>query len=715
MTMQRTRRPRASRLRGVALTALAVTLGAACADDTLIGAKKPGEETVEENDPTSWNPSGETGECNVDALLSPYSYAAKVKTLLTGLPLDDAELAQVEDDPEALRDMIDGWIETPEARHVLERFFMTAFQQNNLDIESFFYLMGRAAAATGFFSNPRSPNVDEMLNQNMMESFGRTAAELVERGRPFTEVITTDEMMMTTAQLAYLAYIDDDVVDDDGNRSLRTTVGDFPTITILRDEAAAPPPEQALDPNHANFGRFWHGAIASLDTGCNVAASQTIDTTGFTTDAWRIANGSFSPSHWVAMAMFGRHESIRRHPNTCNTGAANRTPLLSRDDFSDWRMVKISKPTGVETATKFYDLPTLRSATEVKLHTHRRGFYSTPGFHGTWQNNEDNSSRVTINQILIVALGESFEGDAVSDFSPENLDEEHAAPDSDCYGCHQTLDPMRDFVRASYTNFYGEQLDEERKALQADFVFHDVVDEGVGVDDLGQILASHPAFPYAWAQKLCYFANSSPCPEGAELDRVAAAFTDSGFDFRVLVRELFSSPFITGSACLEGVDAGTTATIARRGQFCDQLSHRLGMLDVCSMRTHSRDASNLQDDVAEAVASVPEDSFSRAEIAPVVIGETGLFTRANREAACTVASQEGFSDVFTDVPADTVLTVLVEGLMGLPPSDPRHDGARAILEDHVDEVMALEETEEVALQSAFVLACMSPTSAGVGF
>ena len=42
------------------------------------------------------------------------------------------------------------------------------------------------------------------------------------------------------------------------------------------------------------------------------------------------------------------------------------------------------------------------------------------------------------------------------------LDEEHAAPGSECYGCHQTLDPMREFVRASYTSFYGQQLDPAR-------------------------------------------------------------------------------------------------------------------------------------------------------------------------------------------------------------------------------------------------------------
>ncbi len=711
MTIQPTRK-----LRGVVLTALALTLGAACADDGAVPKTKPGEiDDPKKKDPTDWNPSGETGECNVDALLSPHAYGAKVKSLLTALPLDETELAQLEDDEDALPDMIDGWLDTPEATLVLERFFMNAFQQTTLDEESFFYLLGRAAAATGFFNAPRSPNVHEMLNQNMMESFGRTAAELVRQGRPFTEVITTDEHMVTTAMLVYLAYLDDDVVDDDGNRSLRTTVGDFPTLTILRDEAAAPPPDEVLDPSHENFGKLWHAQLSTLEPGCNVVASQTIDTTQLQSGQWRIANAAFSPSHFMLMAMFGRHESIRRHPNTCNTGAANRTPLLRREDFSDWRMVKLSKPGSSESATKFYDLPTLRGASEVKLHTHRRGFYSTPGFHGTWQNNEDNSSRVTINQILIVALGESFEGEAVTDFSPENLDEEHAAPGSECYGCHQTLDPMRDFVRASFTNFYGQQLDSERALLQADFVFGDVVDEGNGLDDLGTILVSHPSFPYGWAQKLCYFANSAPCPEGPELDRVAGAFAASNFDFRVLVRELFSSPFITGRMCLEGVDAGTTATIARRGQFCDQLSHRLGIEDICSLRTHFRDASDLQDDVSSAVASVPDDSFSRAEIAPVVIGETGLFTRSNREAACTVVAQEGFGEVFTDVPAATVLTVLVEGVMGLPPGDPRHATARTILAEHVDEVLALEETEEVALQSAFVLACMSPTSAGVGF
>jgi hypothetical protein len=57
-------------------------------------------------------------------------------------------------------------------------------------------------------------------------------------------------------------------------------------------------------------------------------------------------------------------------------------------------------------------------------------------------------------------------------------------------------------------------------SLQADFVFRGVTAKGNGIRDLADTLASHPDFPYAWAHKLCYYANSAPCVEGAELDRV---------------------------------------------------------------------------------------------------------------------------------------------------------------------------------------------------
>jgi hypothetical protein len=53
--------------------------------------------------------------------------------------------------------------------------------------------------------------------------------------------------------------------------------------------------------------------------------------------------------------------------------------------------------------------------------------------------------------------------------------------------------------------------------------------------------------------------------------------------------------------------------------------------------------------------------------------------------------------------------------MGLPPADTRYAAVRAALSDHVDDVIASGESEEIAMQSAMAVACMSPGSAGVGF
>jgi len=666
--------------------------------------------------PVDWEEDGDTDECNLDALLRPYSYGAKVKTLLTGLPLDDVELQALTADPTLLKAMIEGWLSLPEAGRVLERFFMTAFQQTGGDNASLFNLLGRNNTAVGVYSNPASPRADVMLNANFSESFARTVALMVEEGRPFSDVLSTDEFMMTTAQMAFLAFTDDEVVDDERVHSVRTSNGSFDTITLLRDQASAPPLAQALDPASAQFGKFWHGALAAMPTNCNVVASQTMDTTQTVTGEWRLAGG-ITPSFFVfSSVVLGRHQSVQVQGVTgCNSGASNKAPLIDREDFADWRLVKVRRPEGSETPTLFFDIEAMRDASELVLHTERLGFLTTPGFFSTWPTNEDNSARVTINQALIVALGESFEGVTVTDFTADSIDADHAEEGSECYGCHQTLDPMRDFYRATYTNFYSQQLDPLRADLTADFVFGGVQADGNGVPRLAEVLATHPSFPYAWAHKLCFYANSAACVEGEELDRVVTAFQDADLDFRVLIAELFSSPLVTGSVCVAGVDAGTSASIARRSTLCSAMSNRLGVDDICGIWTPSQSGTALQNAVRGAVSSVPDDSFSRAVVEPVVIAETSMFTRANGEVACVQAAQNGFTEMYGGLTSDLATLDMVTSFMGLPASDPRHEQALVILREHVTEALAFGKTEEEALQSAFVLACMSPSVAGVGF
>ena len=66
------------------------------------------------------------------APLPPRAYAAKVKDLLTGLALQDDELAAVTANPQALGRLIDGWMSLPAFRSKMLDFFKKAFQQTQI-------------------------------------------------------------------------------------------------------------------------------------------------------------------------------------------------------------------------------------------------------------------------------------------------------------------------------------------------------------------------------------------------------------------------------------------------------------------------------------------------------------------------------------------------------------------------------------------------------
>ena len=679
-----------------------------------------GSSTGTGSEPADWEPDGDGGECNVEELLAPAAYGAKVKSLLTGMALTDDELQRLEAEPSELADLIDGWLAAPEADLVLERFFRTAFQQTSGTNESLFHMLGINAFQTARFSNPTSAPAGELLNRNFSDSFAKTAVAMVRDGTPFNEVVTTDTYMMTTAMMSTLAFLDDSVVPDAPiyyQHEWRTTNGAFPQIRLLRNPPQ-PPLEEVVDPTHPNFMTFYNSKINEMiPDGCGVTDVLTVDTTQQVDGEWTITWNGWVPFYVFDALVFGRVEQVRRHNAGCASGGAGSVngPVIAREDFADWRPVRISQPPPGEEASYFFDIIRLRDSDELYLHGDRIGFLTHPGFLSTWITNEDNSMRVTINQALIVALGASFDGEAVSDFSPEALDQQHAAPGTECYGCHQQLDPMRDFYRASVSNHYGEQLDSARAQLEAEFVFGGVEATGTGVRDLARILADHPYFPYAWAQKLCWYANTEACPEGEELDRVVQAFVDADLDFRVLVRELFSSPLVASQACVPGVERGTKAVIARRSTFCNQLSVRLGIDNVCALAGNIEDASSLQAAVAIAAASIPDDGFARSHVDPIVIAETGLFSRANREAVCDIVAQDGYDLAYGGLDDETVLDALVRDVMGLPASDPRSASARAILVDHVDDAVAAGHSRELAMRSALAVACMSPGVAGVGF
>src|SRR4029078_1628984 len=117
-------------------------------------------------------------------------------------------------------------------------------------------------------------------------------------------------------------------------------------------------------------------------------------------------------------------------------------PYFTTDDMSDWKWVTVRAKADSEAYLKNYDLPALRNVTELPLKLPRIGFSTTPAFLALWNTNDSNQHRVTANQTLLVALGESFTPEAaITPLSTAGLDPMHSVAGTECYGCHKSLDP----------------------------------------------------------------------------------------------------------------------------------------------------------------------------------------------------------------------------------------------------------------------------------
>jgi hypothetical protein len=635
--------------------------------------------------------------------VAPNVYADKVKTLLTGQALQESELQELVEDRTRFRNLVEGWVDAPAADAMLLRFFRTAFQQEAFLKADFFNQFGGANINMGRFRD-RTPGtfVEEVLFQNIEESFPRTALELVRSGQPFSRVATTQTFMMTTAMMVTLAFQDDHELDEDGVRRFKTLAS---TIRSIRYQPRMTiSPAETLDPQHPNFMRFGVDSppaclINQAQRGANPAL------------AFEATMGFLSvPPNGVG--------------NTCgDTRNFRMPPLLTPADFMDWRMVTVRPPNEGEKTDQFYELDRLRGSNALVLRTPRVGYFTTPAFMGLWATNEDNSARVITNQTLIVGFGHSFDGeDTLVPAISDSLDVEHADPGTECYACHKTLDPMRQFFLKTYNTSYMEQQDETEKSKTAIFAFGNVEQPGETMLDLGNLIAGHPEFATAWVQKLCWFANSAECPKTDEFFAVRSAFLDSGGDFRRLLVDLYSSPLVSGSSCLDGFVADTPG-IARQDHFCNRLSQRLNLPDVCGqnllfqMPGLPAFAAGTRTEVARLAPMVPKDGFSRGGARPVVLTDSSLFIHSGQEAICQTVSTRLFEagGPYAGEQPTEVLRRLTEDLMGLPPSDPRHDETQALLTEHYEEVLLeKEEDSQLALQSATLLACLSPSVVGIG-
>lgn len=652
--------------------------------------------------------------------LPPEAYLAKVKDVLTGLPPDDEELRAVKADAGALRGLIDGWMKLPSFRSRMLEFFQHAFQQTQLDITDF-----EDTLEVGNLSWPAAERA--RFVRAVSESFARTALALVDEGRPFTDVATTQRFMLNVPLMVTLAYVDA-VPKDESLRHVAaaawplTKFPGFKYVQLVLPEpganpdggapadagprgdaapASAIPFEQSLDPRSPRFGTFTVPAPRNRNAQACPDRSESANTNALKR---------------VFGILFGGTQ-----------GCGSTLTQFTDEDWNNYRMVTVRKPRNAEERTLFWDLAKLRDAktTELVVALPRVGFFTTLAFFANWPTNDSNQFRVTTNQALITGLARSFDDRQTTVILTEgDVDALHVEPGTACYACHQRLDPMRDFFAQSYSYaYFPPNLDPKKtRPLPAMGVFH--VDDapavsGNGVEAFGQAMASHPAFAPAWVTKLCAMANAAPCDElDPEVQRVGALFRDSRFDFRTLVRETMASPLVTfASTTFTSQQTGVVIAIARREAFCARLEARLAIPDVCNQRGESglpktaATARNLS-------LGIPGGGYVRGDLNPLLPHDPNLFSIAGSEKLCALLASSlvdaGTASRWKSTARAAAIQEFSSVVMGLAPTDARTPAAVDLLTRHADAAVAAKATATDALRSTFVVACSSQLATSSG-
>lgn len=632
--------------------------------------------------------------------LPPAVYGTKVKNVLVGQPITSDELAALTRDPQALAGLIDGWMALPQWKTRMFGFLQQAFQQTQT-------APGAYDDQLGLNSNNWAAVDQVRFVRAAEESFARTALQLIDEGRPFNEVMTTRRLMLNPPLMAAMAFMDAAPQDDNGN-PLPTAwwpLRRFPAFQFTRVSDAPIPVAESVDPASPNFMRWYDPTPYA---GPNPAMCATPDT----------ANG-FRGMVSLAGFLFGGR-----------AGCGRTVSQFSDADWDNWRMVTVRAPRGTgasDDRTPFWDLPAMRAATELVTATPRVGFMTTPAFFANWPTNASNQSRVTVNQALIVGLGLSFDDRGTTvQVSESSSDALHVQPGTVCFGCHQTLDPMRDFFRQSYNYFYSQQLDATTAGIPAvaQFTIADGAPvSGNGIGALAQAMATHERFATAWTQKLCRLANSSSCAEeDPEFLRVAAAFKDSGYNFKTLTRALFSSPLVTFASRTKTSDqGGIVIGIARREALCASLEGRLGIVDPCGIRGiygRRTPADRAKATAANLAGAIPGDGYARGSEIPLLPHDPNLFFVSATDNLCGLLAGElidaGAAGRWQSGAKDAAITDFVGVVMGLPSQDARAAQMAAVLNEHYAEAVAAAETPADALRSTFVLACSSPLAVSSG-
>jgi hypothetical protein len=584
------------------------------------------------------------------------------------------------------------------------RFFELAFQQTQISSIDF-------ADQTYPKQIDINGTTTPLLVQNVQESFARTMIQLGAEGHPFTEAMSTPQLMMTTAMKELYALLDVWQVDDLGKVTDRFRVKN-PNLQMTVEAAQGPIPlAQTLDPVSPNHMHWYDPDVATA--GKAIAGCQQ-DPLVYPANAMSL--------HYLLLGSLDGYKAA--NGTACPpVGGTATAAQLTASDFTDWSMVTLRQPNAGEATTAFYDLASLRAATELVLAIPRVGFFSTPAFFANWQTNISNQMRVTMHQTLIVATGSSVDGtDSTSPPGAPGVDTKHASQPA-CFDCHMTLDPTRSIFSSLWSWNYHGQVDATWTVQPGVFAFRSVIQPVKTLAGFGATLAAHPLVASGWVQKLCYYVNSSPCdPQDPEFQRLVGFFQSSGYAWNALVKAVVTSPITTHAVDSQTAQTnGEVVAVARRDHFCAALNVRLWFTDVCALDALSKRA--MATTIPAIVSGLPSDAYGRGSVAPVLPNDPTLFFRAAVENICeAVAAQvvdattpaAGIKQWSSTQP-NAAIADFVSTVMAITPSDPRSAPLQALLQSHFS--AATKQTginATQALRSTFVVACLSPSAVSIG-
>jgi len=332
---------------------------------------------------TGYGSAGDAGAVGYGGPPPSESSLRKVKSVLTGLAPTDAELATGKTQA-GLKSLITTWMGTPEFQDKLLFFFQNTFQQSQLAQLDFEFQLRKRPGAFDLSYDIYGDNAYPKMYQNVKESFARTAIAFVTAGRPMTDLLTTNEFMMTTALKSLYMQIE--------------APYDIHTMSWKFNHGKRPPLSESLDPNSPNYMTFGYEA-PTTSTGKKFSGTCAGDS----------SKVSSCPGNTLLFQMLmGSMPRDSTNNGFCgNAGCMEHAikPYFTDQDLSDWQLVKIVDGTAIMP----WDLPALRaSGGTLKSKIPRVSFFSTPAFFAVWNTNDSNQHRVAANQALLGSIGMGY-------------------------------------------------------------------------------------------------------------------------------------------------------------------------------------------------------------------------------------------------------------------------------------------------------------------